>query len=121
VLKFTTVTLNSPDPYALARFYAGLLSWPFNPVEEEPGWVVLRDPDGGVGLAFQLEEGYERPVWPSEAGKQQMQLHLEIRVDDLEATAEHAQACGAILAHYQPQDDVLVHLDPDGHPFCLWL
>jgi hypothetical protein len=26
-----------------------------------------------------------------------------------------------VLADYQPQDDVRVCLDPDGHPFCLWI
>ena len=30
-------------------------------------------------------------------------------------------ACGATLADVQPQEDVRVHLDPDGHPFCLYL
>jgi hypothetical protein len=28
---------------------------------------------------------------------------------------------GATLAQVQPQDDVRVLLDPDGHPFCLFL
>ena len=54
-------------------------------------------------------------------GDQQMQLHLEIRVDDLEPADAHAVGCGATVAEYQPQDDVRVCLDPDGHPFCLWL
>jgi hypothetical protein len=31
-----------------------------------------------------------------------------------------SQACGAVLADYQPQDDVCVHLDPDGHPLCIY-
>ena len=50
-----------------------------------------------------------------------MMGHLEIRVDDLEAGSDHAQACGATLADFQPQKDVRVHLDPDGHPFCIYL
>jgi hypothetical protein len=50
-----------------------------------------------------------------------MQLHLDIDVRDLESAAEHAEACGATRASYQPQSDVLVYLDPDGHPFCLAL
>jgi hypothetical protein len=33
----------------------------------------------------------------------------------------HAVAAGAVLADYQPQDDVRVYLDPAGHPFCLAL
>jgi hypothetical protein len=27
---------------------------------------------------------------------------------------------GATQAAYQPQDDVRVLIDPDGHPFCLF-
>ncbi len=50
-----------------------------------------------------------------------MMLHLEIRVEDLEAALAHAVECGATPADYQPQDDVRVCLDPVGHPFCLWL
>jgi len=50
-----------------------------------------------------------------------MMMHLEVRVDDLERSSAHEQACGATLAAYQPQDEVRVHLDPAGHPFCLWL
>ena len=38
----------------------------------------------------------------------------------LDAAAAHAVAAGATLAAYQPQDKVPVHLDPAGHPFCLW-
>jgi catechol 2,3-dioxygenase-like lactoylglutathione lyase family enzyme len=118
-LHLTGVTLNSPDPSALARFYERLLGWPI--AREEPGWVVLRNPDGGVGLNVQEESIYERPTWPAKPGEQQMQLHLEIMVDDLETASAHAHACGATLAAFQPQPTVRVHLDPDGHPFCLYL
>lgn len=53
-------------------------------------------------------------------GDQQMMIHLEIRVDHLEAAVAHAVRCGATLAEDQPQDEVRVCLDPAGHPFCLW-
>jgi len=118
-ITLTTVNLNAPEPGALARFYAQLLGWEIT--IEEPEWVVLRNPDGGVGLSFQLESIYEPPVWPAAPGAQQMMLHLDIRVDDLAAASAWAQECGARLAAYQPQDDVRVHLDPAGHPFCLWV
>ncbi len=118
-LTFTTVNIGAPDPGALARFYQRLLGWEIG--AEEPDWVVLRNPDGGVGLAFQTEASYARPVWPAGPGDQQMMMHLEIGVDDLERAVAHATACGATVAGYQPQDDVRVCLDPAGHPFCLWL
>ncbi|GIG91514.1 VOC family protein [Plantactinospora endophytica] len=118
-LTLTTVNLSAPDPRALAHFYRLLLGWEIT--EEEPDWVLMRNPAGGVGLAFQTESPYARPSWPAGPGDQQMMAHLEIRVDDLERAAAHAVACGATRADHQPQGDVLVHLDPAGHPFCLYL
>ncbi|MDP9393413.1 MAG: VOC family protein [Actinomycetota bacterium] len=118
-LTLTTVNISAPDPAGLARFYTRLLRWDI--AVEEPDWIVLRDPDGGVGLSVQSEAAYRRPVWPAGPGDQQMMMHLEIRVSDLARAAAHAEACGATLATYQPQDDVRVYLDPAGHPFCLWL
>ena len=96
-----------------------LLGWPIT--VEEPDWVLVRDPDGGVGLSFQTERYHVRPTWPAGPGDQQMMMHLEIRVDDLESACAHATEAGATLADFQPQDEVRVFLDPAGHPFCLWL
>jgi catechol 2,3-dioxygenase-like lactoylglutathione lyase family enzyme len=103
---------------ALADFYRRLLGWTTS--LEEPGWVILRSPGAGHTLNFQTEERYARPAWPAGPGDQQMMMHLEIHVDDLEAGVAHALAQGATLASYQPQDDVRVCLDPAGHPFCLF-
>lgn len=50
-----------------------------------------------------------------------MTAHLDIKVDDLDAASAHAVAGGATGADFQPQDDVRVHLDPAGHPFCLFI
>jgi catechol 2,3-dioxygenase-like lactoylglutathione lyase family enzyme len=120
-LTLTTVTLSSPHPLALAGFYGRLLGREVTVNEDEPDWVVLRDQGGAVSLACQLEQPYDRPVWPARPGAAQMQAHLEIRVDDLAAAVGHAVACGATVAEHQPQEDVRVCLDPDGHPFCLWV
>jgi catechol 2,3-dioxygenase-like lactoylglutathione lyase family enzyme len=118
-LTLTTVNIGAPDPAALARFYERLLDWPIT--HEEPDDVIIRNPAGGVGLSFQREVNHVPPVWPGDPGDQQMQLHLEIRVDDLERGVARALDCGATLAESQPQDDVRVCLDPAGHPFCLWI
>jgi len=64
---------------------------------------------------------YRRPVWPAQPGAQQKMLHLDIQVDDLEAAGARAVEAGAVLAGYQPHDNVRVYLDPAGHPFCLIL
>jgi catechol 2,3-dioxygenase-like lactoylglutathione lyase family enzyme len=118
-LSLTAVNLGSPEPISLAEFYRQLLGWKIT--EADPTWVKLVPPDGGVGLAFQREEGYVRPTWPAEPGEQQMMMHLEIQVDDLDSSVQLAVAAGATVAAFQPQEDVRVCLDPDGHPFCLYL
>ena len=117
--QLSGVVLGAPDPSALARFYEELLGW--RRVQDEPGWVKLAPPEGGPGLSFQEEVNHVRPAWPAGPDEQQMQVHLDIHVDDLESAGKHVQELGALLADFQPQDDVRVYLDPAGHPFCLFL
>lgn len=117
-MTLSGVVLDCPDPQALAGFYEELLGW--RRIQDEPGWVKLAGPEG-AGLSFQQEAQYLAPTWPPAAGEQQMQVHLDIHVDDLDVAGEHATAVGARLASHQPQDDVRVYLDPVGHPFCLFL
>ena len=118
-MSLTAVVLDTPDVPALAGFYHRLLGWPVG--TEEPDWMTLRPPGGGAGLSFQTESAYVRPVWPAGPGDPQMSVHLDIRVDDLDAACAHAEKAGATKAGYQPQEDVRVYLDPAGHPFCLFL
>jgi catechol 2,3-dioxygenase-like lactoylglutathione lyase family enzyme len=119
-LTLTGVNIGAPDPHALAAFYAGLLGWEIGRAEEHD--VYLRPPDGGGrSLSFQREDVYDRPTWPARHGEQQMMMHLEVMVDDLESAVAHAVSLGATVADFQPQKDVRVCLDPAGHPFCLWL
>lgn len=117
-LTLRGVVLDSDDPHALAGFYQRLLGWPIT--QDEPDWVKLAAPEG-PGLSFQLEPDYVRPTWPSTTERQQMMVHLDILVDDLDEAGAHALAAGATLAEVQPQPDVRVYLDPAGHPFCLFL
>ena len=119
MIALTAVVLGAPDPRTLADFYRRLLGWTV--VTDEPGWVKLEPPGGGTGLSFQEEPGHVPPVWPARDGDQQMQLHLDIEVDDLEVETDRAVSEGATLAAVQPQEDVRVLLDPAGHPFCLWV
>jgi catechol 2,3-dioxygenase-like lactoylglutathione lyase family enzyme len=118
-MSLSTVVLDAPDARELADFYRRLLGWEVK--VDEGDWVLLRRPDDGTSLSFQTEEFYVRPVWPGAQGEQLMMLHLDIEVDDLEEAGAHAVAQGAVLAGFQPQDDVRVYLDPAGHPFCLWI
>ena len=103
----------------MADFYGRLMGW--DVTISEPNWVLMRDPAGGTGLSFQAESDYRPPTWPEQADAQDKMIHLDIKVDDLETAVDHALACGARLAEYQPQKRVRVMLDPAGHPFCLFL
>ena len=118
-MRLTATVLDAPDAQALARFYRDLLGWPLG--DDEPGWATLRAPDGGAGLSFQTEPDYRPPTWPAAGGDQRMMSHLDIEVDDLGAACARAAELGATLADHQPQEHVRVHLDPAGHPFCLYV
>lgn len=113
------VVLDAPDARELAHFYQRLLGWTI--FHESDDWVDLApSEDAGYNLAFATEPHYVRPVWPTEEGKPQMMLHLDIEVDDIDAALAHAIEAGAELADHQPQGNVRVMLDPAGHPFCLY-
>lgn len=127
-MRVSGPTLDARDPLALADFYCRFLGWTVarsegpragNPPTD--GWAMLRDPEGRMKLEVQWEPLYCPPVWPAVGGGQQMQVHLDIGVDDLAAGVRWAESHGARLAAFQPQDDVRVMLDPEGHPFCLFV
>lgn len=125
--RMSNTVLGTPDPPGLAEFYRSLLGWAYRDEDHEsdPAWIVIKPPGDSaaeplVGLSFQLEEQHVPPVWPAGPDDQQMQLHLDIGVDDLEAGVARAEELGATQAAHQPQDDVRVMLDPVGHPFCLF-
>ena len=112
------VTLEAPDARELLAFWSEILGVPVHEVDDSGGDLDFGE---GVGsFAVQRAEVYDRPVWPAERGKQGMQMHIEVEVDDLAVAVAHAVELGASVAAFQPQDDVRVMLDPAGHPFCLY-
>jgi catechol 2,3-dioxygenase-like lactoylglutathione lyase family enzyme len=116
--ELTGVVLDSPEPRVLADFYVRLLGWAIDADEDD--WVTIVAPHGGTHLSFQAEPVYRPPTWPSVPDRQQMMLHLDFTVSDLDAAHAHALAVGARLADWQPQESVRVYLDPAGHPFCFF-
>jgi catechol 2,3-dioxygenase-like lactoylglutathione lyase family enzyme len=120
-IRLTAPVLGTPDPHGLALFYQRLLGWPIR--DDTPEWATLRPADGSIGLSFQLETDHVPPVWPPVPGAQQMQQHLDLQVDDLEAAAAVAVEAGAeqIGGHEDDDEIVRVYRDPAGHPFCLFV
>jgi catechol 2,3-dioxygenase-like lactoylglutathione lyase family enzyme len=117
--QFWGVVLEAPDARALAQFYVDLLGWTIE--KDETDWVTVAPPSGVAYLAFQTDESYVRPVWPTSGDQPRMMMHLDVEVAQLEVAAADAVAAGATLSNHQPQDDVRVLLDPAGHPFCLYV
>jgi hypothetical protein len=112
------VVLDAPDVAVLARFYAELRGWTIHHLDDNDASLDVGE--GVAYLSIQRNQDYVRPSWPAQPGKQQMMLHLDFEVTDLEAETERAVALGATLPAHQPQDNVRVLLDPAGHPFCLY-
>ena len=117
-LRLETVNIDCADAAAMADFYGRLFGWDVTWRDDD--FVLMRDPAGGTGLSFQEREDYRAPTWPETPAGQDKMLHLDIRVDDLDAAVAHAVECGARLAEYQGRTDLRVLLDPAGHPFCLF-
>jgi len=111
------VWLDAPDPGSLATFYSLVLGWPVSQSDENGAAIAV--PGTTSFISFQRNDDFGAPVWPGKSDEQQMMLHLEVAVDDLEVAVAESVALGATLASYQPQESVQVLLDLEGHPFCL--
>lgn len=124
MLGLKTVVLECKDIPQLLDFYGQLLKWPV--VYNIDTFVRIQSKDTGMCIAFQYDEDYIPPVWPSQAGKQQMMSHLDFGVSDkneLEAATKKAIELGAKVTEEQFGDGEWITLvDPAGHPFCfvLW-
>lgn len=133
-VRFRQVVLDCTDARRLAEFYRALFGWAYRPGDEPPAadepdprgqdWLVLRDPAGGVGLAFQQVEGLPEPTWPD--GPHPQMLHLDLTVDDsAELDAQHTRVLelgGRLLFDRfdDPDEPLRVYADPAGHPFCIF-
>ncbi|MFI1464038.1 VOC family protein [Nocardia carnea] len=109
-----TVVLDCPEPWKLSEFYLGLLGGEIVRPESDDTWVAMTDPQGRR-LAFQLSPQYRPPQFPDPAGSQQ--IHLDIRVSDMEVAESAVLALGATLI--QTTENFRVYTDPVGHTFCL--
>lgn len=106
--------LDCPDPQLLATFYADMLG--MQVVESSDNWIVLGRESGMRELAFQRAGTWVRPRWPD---PNHPLVHLDIRVDDIDAAERAVLAAGATRARGTPETGYRVFRDPVGHPFCL--
>ena len=115
--RLSGVALECRDPAVLAAFYSRLTGWPVVFAHED-WYSVGESEEADFHLSFQRAPGHQPPTWPDPASS--MQVHLHLRVDDLEAAERAVLALGGTKFDDQPGGDgSRVYADPAGHPFCL--
>jgi len=114
ISKLGSVSLNCPDPHALALFYSALLEKEIAFESEDFSAIQLDN----IWLSMQRVESFKASTWPSDDIPSH--VHLDFSVRDLDAGEAAALAAGATLASDQPERDRWrVLIDPVGHPFCI--
>jgi catechol 2,3-dioxygenase-like lactoylglutathione lyase family enzyme len=114
IARLGAVALDAPDPARLARFYREALDLQI--MFENDTFVALKG--AGVILTVQQVPGLPPVTWPD--GDVPKQIHLELAVDDLDASEKAFLDIGATKPETQPDPDRWrVLIDPAGHPFCV--
>jgi glyoxalase superfamily protein len=119
------IVLDSPDPWALARFWVELLGG--TPVEWYPGWITLEPPPNGQRLSFQGVSG-QATAGRHDGTTESAGVHFDILVSSLDTAHGRVIAAGGafVSEHVSPRrgpDGEMiswrVYRDPEGHLFCL--
>lgn len=129
------VVLDSTDARASAEFWRQLLGLVYRQGHEPPNppapdvaggdWLNLLTVDGATCMAFQQVDELPRSTWPNAEIPQQLHLDLSVRdIGELNDVHARALALGAELRLDRSTDDqepLRVYVDPDGHPFCVFV
>jgi predicted enzyme related to lactoylglutathione lyase len=112
------VMLDCPDSKELASFYSELLG---KPLTYDGDGAAMIGNEGEQPVLFQQVESYTAPRWPDPAHPQQ--VHLDVRVDDIETAEKATLAIGATRLPGDGEEEdgggFRVYADPAGKPFCL--
>ncbi len=115
-MTLTAITLDCPDPLALAAFYQQATGLELH--EASNADFAGLSGEGGLFIGFQRVDDYRAPRWPGQDVPQQ--FHLDFEVKELEEAEAGLIELGAGKPDYQPGGDRWrVLTDPAGHPFCL--
>jgi catechol 2,3-dioxygenase-like lactoylglutathione lyase family enzyme len=111
-----SISIDCPDPDALAVFYRDLLGLEEAFATPDRGVICLAG--AGPMVTLMRVDTFAAPSWPH--GPQHQQMHLDLAVDDLDSAVTAAATLVATEAEHQPAPDKWRDLiDPVGHPFCL--
>lgn len=116
-MKLEAITLDCPDPLALAAFYQQATGLEPHPKSDADFAGLNRD--DGLFLGFQRVDDYRAPTWPDQTVPQQ--LHICFSVEDFDEAEALLLELGAGKPDHQPGEGKWwrVFTDPAGHPFCL--
>ncbi len=113
-IKLSGVTLDCPDARQLAAFYAAITGGTVTFAND--AWATVEGPGGS--MECQTVRGHQPPRRPDPTSS--IQMHLDLYVDDRDATETRVLAAGATKYDFQPNNDhCSVFTDPAGHAFCL--
>ncbi|MET9519470.1 VOC family protein [Streptomyces sp. NPDC002994] len=116
-MKLSAITLDCPDPLALAAFYQQATGLERHP-KSNADFAGLNREDG-LFIGFQRVDDYRAPSWPDQTIPQQLHICFKVEEDLDEAEAQLLEL-GAGKPDHQPLEDKWrVLTDPAGHPFCL--
>jgi predicted enzyme related to lactoylglutathione lyase len=112
-----SATFDCADHKALADFYATVLGWSIEHVDED--YAKVRG-DGPIRLYFQKVVGRRAPRWPSDDAPHGCHLDIAVPQTERAEMATRVQAAGGALAEIQPGGELwTVFIDPAGNPFCV--
>ncbi|MEU1449856.1 MULTISPECIES: VOC family protein [Streptomyces] len=116
-MKLSAITLDCPDPLALAAFYQQATGLELHP-KSDADFAAL-DREDGLSIGFQRVDGYRAPRWPDQTVPQQLHICFKVE-EDLEEAEARLLELGAGKPDHQPHGaKARVLTDPAGHPFCI--
>lgn len=110
---FDLVTIDSPQPAALAAFWSAALRLVESEHEDDGRWIVLSTPGGERRL------GLQRGASRVDGG---MHLDLRCTVDEFDGELRRLLDCGAVAlrpSRCEVYGQIANLADPDGNPFDL--
>ncbi|MEU9211127.1 VOC family protein [Streptomyces sp. NPDC048415] len=121
-MKLSAITLDCPDPLALAAFYQEATGLEPHP-KSDADFAGLNWGDGLL-IGFQRVDDYRAPSWPEQTVPQQLHICFKV-AEDLDVAEARLLELGASKPDHQPPDHQpneekwRVLIDPAGHPFCV--
>lgn len=115
-MKLSAITLDCPDPLALAAFYQKATGLEPHPKSDAEFAGLTRE--DGLFIGFQRVDDYRAPSWPDQIVPQQLHICFKV-VEELDEAEAQLLELGAGKPERQNEDRYRVLIDPAGHPFCI--